>query len=115
MSAGAIVLIHDFFLLLHFPIHHEVEILSHLNNRVLKLTETLNWTHSLQLLSNISSLYGISCLKSHLFKLALRMLSDQLHLFLLRYLRLLWSVFDGGRFVIYSFIRRSTILIFICI
>ena len=117
MIAAAIVLIHDFFLLLNFPIHHEVEILSHLKNRVLKLAETLNWTHSLQLLSNVSSLDGISCLKSHLFKLALRVLSDQLHLFLLRYLGCgwFWWVSYDRRFVIYSFVYRCTILIFICI
>jgi hypothetical protein len=47
----------------------------------------------------------------------LRVLSDQLHLFLLRYLGCgwFWLVSYDRRFVIYSFVYRSTILIFICI
>jgi hypothetical protein len=113
MIASAIVLMHDFFLLLNFAIHHEVKILSHLNNGVLELAETLDRTHPLQLLSNVPYLHGISCLKSHLFKLALRVLSDQLHLFLLRYLGWVRCIFQDARFVIYSFIHRSTILDFL--
>jgi hypothetical protein len=118
MRAAAILLMHDFFLLLNFTIEHKVKILSHFNNRVLKLTEALNRTHPLQLLSSVPSLDSISSLESHLLKFALRVLTDQLHLFLLRYLR--WSVvrclFDDGRLVIYSFVHNwSSILIFKCI
>jgi hypothetical protein len=118
MRAAAILLMHEFFLLLNFTIEHKVKILSHFNNRVLKLTEALNRTHPLQLLSSVPSLDSISSLESHLFKLALCVLTDQLHLFLLRYLR--WSVvrclFDDGWLVIYSFVHHwSSILIFKCI
>ena len=117
MGAAAIVLVPQFFLLLNFTINHEVKILSHLNNRVLKFTEPLNRTHPLQLLA-IPSLDSISCLKSHLFKLVFSVLSDQLHLFLLRYLGcggMRWVFDDDSRLFIYSFARRSTLLIFKCI